>query len=804
MKDGNYSYATGGEIRFLKAIKGNDPKSASLDETECVIELDEIESENDITISYKLNDGGMLKSFTADGNAVDENYYRFENNAVVLSKYYFTDCVFKEGSYSIDFKLEFLIGDDAVYIVNVGQAERHRVYFADTDTASVKVFSNGKAIASGDEAKRGADLSFEISVKNGYKVKNISLEPLSTVYDVNKVLADEFTVTASSVYSSNPVSNMTDGKENTYWHSYYEVSNGSAVNPATPPHSVTLTFNEKQDGIGKLTYLPRQDNDGGRIIDYRIWASYDGESFQDEPVASGRKQNSPDLCEFVFDAPLNGVKALKLEAVTTSGGTFCHIAEIAAYTYTARKSTYKEVSAGTVQTVISLDDLFSDVRLKVETEKLTEGTAEVSYVLSELKKEASAYRAEIGKDFTVKLSPENGLYVPYSVDVSVSGKRLKQDADYTYVRSDNENAVLTVKNVSGDLVITASGIDHDLYKVSYADEYGATGSLPEECYIRAGQTVTVSNVKLKLAGYTFLGWSLDGKVLTAGDKVTVPNHDIVFKSAWKTKESGGGGTGSGKPSSGGAPTSFATAESSYKVYIVGTGYVTVSKGEKIENPNEIEGFVFKGWYIDEALTVPYKNSGVNEALILYPSYEKVRAKGDFTDVSGHWAEEFIYELYMLNAVNGYGDGTFLPDRAISRAEFLSLLYKLFGYKTNTNTAFSDVSGDEWYAEAVSWAAESKISEGTGDGAFLPDREITREEMAAMCCRAAECLNKAEEKGTVTFSDWDDVSSWAEEYILAAERRGVMSGNPDGSFAPKKSASRSEAVTVILRLMNLTK
>ena len=175
----------------------------------------------------------------------------------------------------------------------------------------------------------------------------------------------------------------------------------------------------------------------------------------------------------------------------------------------------------------------------------------------------------------------------------------------------------------------------------------------------------------------------------------------------------------------------------------------------------------------------------------------------FTDVSG-WYEDYVYFLAARDIVNGTGNGKFSPDKNITRAQFVTILANLSGddisgYKTSS---FVDVKPSDWYFKAVQWAYEKGIAAGTG-GKFDPNDNITRQDIAVMIARyAKKVANYAlpETNGAVTFTDSSDISSYTSDAVMAVQRAGLISGYSDGSFAPAANATRAQVAKIIALLL----
>lgn len=164
----------------------------------------------------------------------------------------------------------------------------------------------------------------------------------------------------------------------------------------------------------------------------------------------------------------------------------------------------------------------------------------------------------------------------------------------------------------------------------------------------------------------------------------------------------------------------------------------------------------------------------------------------FTDVtSSHWAQKYVDKLAELKVVNGVSETAFNPNGKVTRAEFAKLIVEAKGLsKENPAKAtFSDVAADKWYYGYVEAAAKAGYVNGTGEGKFDPNANVTRQEIAKIIVEAAGL--KADATKTLTFADAADVSEWAKGYVaVAAENKFVEGYN--NKFSPKNNATRAEA------------
>ncbi|WP_240415975.1 S-layer homology domain-containing protein [Paenibacillus periandrae] len=151
----------------------------------------------------------------------------------------------------------------------------------------------------------------------------------------------------------------------------------------------------------------------------------------------------------------------------------------------------------------------------------------------------------------------------------------------------------------------------------------------------------------------------------------------------------------------------------------------------------------------------------------------------------------VHQAYMT----GYPDGTFGPDKPITRAEMATVLVRLFAKDKGSKTAaitYKDTTPGHWAHAAIDLAADSGLMDGYPDGSFKPEQTITRAEAASIAAR----LSSAAEGGG-SFSD--TVGHWAAASIGKAKAAGVVNGYADGTFRPEQTLTRAEAVTMLNKL-----
>ncbi|KNF09690.1 S-layer domain-containing protein [Gottschalkia purinilytica] len=183
------------------------------------------------------------------------------------------------------------------------------------------------------------------------------------------------------------------------------------------------------------------------------------------------------------------------------------------------------------------------------------------------------------------------------------------------------------------------------------------------------------------------------------------------------------------------------------------------------------------------------------------------AEGDqpvFKDVpANHWASEYIEALALGEILTGYSDGTFKPEKSITRAEFTTLIVSLIDEELSTYEGdFTDVKAGEWHANYIATAVEYGLIAGYSDETFKPNKSISRAEMAVIMSRLFESeTNLTAEQTTQILSQFKDnasIPSWAKADLAKVVKSGLISGMSKTEFSPNSTATRAQAATVIYR------
>ncbi|MBM6887941.1 Ig-like domain-containing protein [Pseudoflavonifractor phocaeensis] len=282
-------------------------------------------------------------------------------------------------------------------------------------------------------------------------------------------------------------------------------------------------------------------------------------------------------------------------------------------------------------------------------------------------------------------------------------------------------------------------------------------------------------------------------------------------------ESGSGGTGGGGSSGSTTPTSYTitavdtnggaltiipkTARKGQTVTITAvpdegftlkTLSVTDKTGNKIELTRKTEtSYTFKMPASKVTVSATFTEIVVEPEPIVLP----------FDDISqSAWYYGAVEYVYSNDMMQGTSATTFSPEVEMSRGMIATVLYRLTNAPTLTgSTPFSDVGGNEWYTDAIQWAAENNIMSGYGNNRFGPMDSVTREQLAVILYNytASNGISVEAAGDLSVFHDAEDTSDWAEKAISWAVGVGLLSGKGNGILDPTGTATRAEVAQILM-------
>ena len=297
-------------------------------------------------------------------------------------------------------------------------------------------------------------------------------------------------------------------------------------------------------------------------------------------------------------------------------------------------------------------------------------------------------------------------------------------------------------------------------------------------------TVEGGTVTAKAAGTaTITVTTVDGG-FTAICTVTVrpdippanPNYRI-------TVEATQGGTVTADPTAAKAGATVTLTPVPDRGYQVGTVAVTDRFGEAVAVTEQADGtytFVMPNGQVTVTVTFA-------EAPLPFP---------DVTE--GDWFYDAVRYAYETGLMDGVGDNLFAPNSQTTRAQLVTILYRLEGEPEVSGTSgFTDVEAGTWYTDAVAWAAANGIVSETE---FAPGKDITREQLATILFRYAEAkgYDVSARADLSAYTDADQIQSYAAESVAWAVAEGLIQGFEDNTLRPAGNATRAQIATILMR------
>ena len=205
----------------------------------------------------------------------------------------------------------------------------------------------------------------------------------------------------------------------------------------------------------------------------------------------------------------------------------------------------------------------------------------------------------------------------------------------------------------------------------------------------------------------------------------------------------------------------------------------------------------------------------------------VNGEKGLSDLEGHWAQKEVEAAVASGWVDGYPDGSFKPEKSITRAEFTKMLLDaihltpdsetvawmkahakmkdIWGRPTAYTPKLYDMSGpwltSQGWLDAALYSGMVVPDDYNGKN-FQPEKAIARYEIALMTDRALGLMYPASQpvEGELPFTDKEEILDWMKGYVNESVKAGVLKGYPDGSFQPNKTSTRAEAVVMIQRML----
>ena len=403
---------------------------------------------------------------------------------------------------------------------------------------------------------------------------------------------------------------------------------------------------------------------------------------------------------------------------------------------------------------------------------------------------------------------------------TVSGDILTIDSDakqvtYDYDCGKDFTTTFTLE-IPTQYTVTAHGLYGGVMGITPGEDYTARYTVGAQVGLQIGKRdgFTLQGLTLEGISEEQLQWQAkDAESTTRGISFEMPAHNVTVTVNWKANgsTSGGGSSGGGGGGGGGG---FSAPSYSVSVDDVKHGTVTVSpksasKGDTvtITVPPD-KGYTLESLTVldkdGKALTLTDKGGG--KYTFVMPA-GKVTVKAVFMDdntmlnfFTDVHAEDYYYDAVLWAAqkgiTGGMSDTLFAPNAVCTRAQIVTFLWRAAGSpEPKALSSFADVPADAYYARAVAWAVENGITNGTTDTTFGPDETCTRAHGVTLLSRAAG-TNTA--SGNSNFADVD-VNAYYASAVKWAVDNGITNGISSSLFGPDSSCTRAQVVTFLYRM-----
>ena len=167
-----------------------------------------------------------------------------------------------------------------------------------------------------------------------------------------------------------------------------------------------------------------------------------------------------------------------------------------------------------------------------------------------------------------------------------------------------------------------------------------------------------------------------------------------------------------------------------------------------------------------------------------------------TTRAAHWTDEYIQTLVDWGVMRGDVSGNMNAEKTITRAEFVAMVNRAFGYSADTTHPFVDVRIQDWFHNDIGMAYNMGYFKGTGVNTASPNSPLTREQAVVLIGRNLLLDEKLGE--ALGFSDSRTFGDWSRGMVESAISAGFIGGYDDGSFRPQKNVTRGEVAAMLVK------
>mgnify|MGYP000028410489 CR=1 FL=1 len=399
---------------------------------------------------------------------------------------------------------------------------------------------------------------------------------------------------------------------------------------------------------------------------------------------------------------------------------------------------------------------------------------------------------------------------------TVSGNILTIDSDvdgvtYDYDCGKDFTTTFTLE-IPTQYTVTAHGLYGGVMGITPGEDYTARYTVGAQVGLQIGKRdgFTLQGLTLEGISEEQLQWQAkDAESTTRGISFEMPAHNVTVTVNWKANGSSSGGGSSGGGGGGTSTPGYTVSADKTENGAIAVSPKSASKGDTVT----ITATPDKGYTL-ESLTVLDKDGkaleltdkGSGKYTFTMPA-GKITVKAVFMDdntmlnfFTDVHAEDYYYDAVLWAAqkgiTGGMSDTLFAPNAACTRAQIVTFLWRAAGSpEPSALSDFTDVPSDKYYAKAVAWAVENGITNGTTDTTFGPDETCTRAHGVTFLSRAAKANTAS---GNSNFADVD-VNAYYASAVKWAVDNGITNGISSSLFGPDSSCTRAQIVTFLYRM-----
>ena len=327
------------------------------------------------------------------------------------------------------------------------------------------------------------------------------------------------------------------------------------------------------------------------------------------------------------------------------------------------------------------------------------------------------------------------------------------------------------------------------YSVTF-EANGGSGRIPSQRVIEKEEIQLPENTFVAPKGKVFDGWIVSGNrdKMKPGDKIEVTS-DITITASWKDMDKEISQEEK-KPSDETRPQDNKPSDE--------------TRPQDKNKPSDSSSESGNNWNTG----ILRRRSHENTSKVVTESNDKNKSRSILasynsnpSSIENHWAKKAIMYAVDKNYFKDIADlNNFMPDKSLTRSEFVTILGRIANVDESKykDKVFNDIDANKYYAPYIDWAYKNKIASGFGDGKFMPNKELSREEMCAFLSRFNKVhkINNKEENINISFKDEKNISDWSKGSVREMVRLGLIKGMDDGNFMPKEKLTRAQIAQVV--------